>query len=138
MAWAAPVGAATQPPATAVTDGSWEKVKAAGRIVVGTSAPYPPFEFFTDDNGIIGSVEDVNGVFDLAGIQQPIHPGQELLGAVVRVQDDPCVVRRGELPHVVRPGDCPCYAGSLAFIAHTFAGKKDRAPVRKLDDHPGL
>ena len=37
-----PQQAATPAP----TMGDWEKIKAAGKIVVGTSADYPPFEYY--------------------------------------------------------------------------------------------
>nr|NIV33665.1 hypothetical protein [Anaerolineae bacterium] len=30
----------------AIVDDSWERVKAAGKIAVGTSVDYPPFEFY--------------------------------------------------------------------------------------------
>jgi ABC-type amino acid transport substrate-binding protein len=40
----------SQPTATAVAgDASWAKVQKAGKIVVGTSADYPPFEYYTAD-----------------------------------------------------------------------------------------
>ena len=48
------------PPTTAPTtppeegDDSWDKIEAAGKIVVGTSADYPPFEFYVDDMQIDG------------------------------------------------------------------------------------
>ena len=35
-------------------DGSWDKVRSAGKLVVGTSADYPPFEFYTDDAELDG------------------------------------------------------------------------------------
>ena len=49
-----------EPPTTAPTtppeagDDSWDKIEAAGKIVVGTSADYPPFEFYVDDLQIDG------------------------------------------------------------------------------------
>ena len=44
-----------EPTATpAAIDDSWERVKAAGRIVVGTSADYPPFEFYIGETQIDG------------------------------------------------------------------------------------
>jgi len=48
------------PPTTAPTtppeegDDSWDKIEAAGKMVVGTSADYPPFEFYVDDLKIDG------------------------------------------------------------------------------------
>jgi len=38
----------TAPPAPE-TDTTWERIQAAGRMVVGTSADYPPFEFYSGD-----------------------------------------------------------------------------------------
>jgi polar amino acid transport system substrate-binding protein len=60
----------TVPPAAtstaeAIDDDSWERVKAAGVIVVGTSADYPPFEYYTDDYQIDGF--DVALMNDVAG-----------------------------------------------------------------------
>jgi len=47
------------PPTTAPTtpaegDDSWDKIQAAGKMVVGTSADYPPFEFYVSDGQIDG------------------------------------------------------------------------------------
>ncbi len=39
--------ASTPKPTT--SGGDWQKIKAAGKIVVGTSADYPPFEYYTPD-----------------------------------------------------------------------------------------
>ena len=36
---------ATEPPATS-GDPVWDRVQAAGKIVFGTSADYPPFEYY--------------------------------------------------------------------------------------------
>jgi polar amino acid transport system substrate-binding protein len=49
----------TQPPAEptftpAVVDRSWERIQAAGKIVVGTSADYPPFESYVGPSQIDG------------------------------------------------------------------------------------
>ena len=43
---------ATEPPSAA--DDSWDRVAAAGKMVVGTSAAYPPFSFFVGDSQIDG------------------------------------------------------------------------------------
>jgi polar amino acid transport system substrate-binding protein len=38
----------------AAEDDSWERIQAAGKMVVGTSADYPPFEYMTEDHQIDG------------------------------------------------------------------------------------
>ena len=54
-ATAVPTQAATAAPsAPLAVDDSWERVEAAGKIVVGTSADYPPFEYYADDSVIDG------------------------------------------------------------------------------------
>ena len=35
-------------------DGTWERIKAAGKIVVGTSADYPPFEYYVHGTQLDG------------------------------------------------------------------------------------
>ncbi len=40
--------------ATGEVDGSWERVKAAGEMVVGTAADYPPFEYYVSEGEIDG------------------------------------------------------------------------------------
>ena len=58
---AAPTSTAVPPTATTVTatsvpitDNVWSRIQAAGRIVVGTSADYPPFAYYTDDFTVDG------------------------------------------------------------------------------------
>jgi hypothetical protein len=46
-----PTPAPTSPP---VTGDPWQRIQAAGTIVVGTSADYPPFEYLTDQFQIDG------------------------------------------------------------------------------------
>ena len=45
---------APAPTATSAVDDSWDKIQAAGKMIVGTSADYPPFEFYVDDLKIDG------------------------------------------------------------------------------------
>jgi len=47
-----PVAEATKPPLS--TDDSWSRIQAAGKIVVGTAADYPPFEFYVTPHQIDG------------------------------------------------------------------------------------
>ncbi len=58
-----------------VTDDSWQRIEAAGRMVVGTSADYPPFEYYTADFAMDG--------FDLALIRDI----GRLLGVEVVIKD---------------------------------------------------
>ena len=39
---------------TPAVDNAWERIKAAGKIVIGTSADYPPFEYYVDEVTIDG------------------------------------------------------------------------------------
>jgi polar amino acid transport system substrate-binding protein len=71
-----PAAAVPATPATPVpAEDAWERIQAAGRIVVGTSADYPPFESYDDNFRIVG--------FDIALIDQ--IAGQ--LGLEVDVKD---------------------------------------------------
>ena len=67
-------------PSTAVArgaapvDDSWERVQAAGKIVVGTSADYPPFEFYTGDFQIDGfDIALMDEIGQRLGIQVEYH-----------------------------------------------------------------
>jgi ABC-type amino acid transport substrate-binding protein len=63
---AAPAPASASQPQQAATPaptkGDWQKIKAAGKIVVGTSADYPPFEFYNSNFKLDG--------FDIALMQE--------------------------------------------------------------------
>ncbi len=45
----APASQPQQAATPAPTMGDWQKIKAAGKIVVGTSADYPPFEYLRQE-----------------------------------------------------------------------------------------
>jgi polar amino acid transport system substrate-binding protein len=61
----------TPPP----TDATWERIESTGRMIVGTSADYPPFEYYTSDFVLDG--------FDMALIREI---GQRL-GVEVMIKD---------------------------------------------------
>jgi polar amino acid transport system substrate-binding protein len=60
---------------TPVVDDSWTRVQAAGRLMVGTSADYPPFAYYTDDFLLTG--------LDIALIREI----SQRLGLAVEIQD---------------------------------------------------
>jgi polar amino acid transport system substrate-binding protein len=65
--------ALTPTPAGAADD-SWERIQAAGRIVVGTSADYPPFEYMTTDDQVDGfDVALMNAISRNLGISVEWH-----------------------------------------------------------------
>lgn len=54
----------------AQADDSWEKIEAAGTLVVGTSGTYAPITYFDDDNQLTGfEVELVREIADLLGVE---------------------------------------------------------------------
>ena len=58
----APASQPQQAATPAPTMGDWEKIKAAGKIIVGTSADYPPFEYYDKNFKMDG--------FDIALMQE--------------------------------------------------------------------
>lgn len=44
----------SEPEAPAITDESWTRVQQAGKMVVGTSADYPPFSYYDSQHQIVG------------------------------------------------------------------------------------
>jgi len=79
---APPAEAPTEAPAAAEPteapaeeENEWTRIQAAGKIVVGTSADYPPFEFINEDNEFDG--------FDMALIDEV----GDRLGVEVELQD---------------------------------------------------
>jgi len=67
--------AATPAPRGPASAGDWERIKASGKLVVGTSADYPPFEYYTPDFRLDG--------FDIALIREI---GKQL-GVQVQIKD---------------------------------------------------
>lgn len=50
----APVVPSSTPESGTEVDDSWQRIQAAGRIVVGTSVDYPPFEFYVAASQVDG------------------------------------------------------------------------------------
>jgi polar amino acid transport system substrate-binding protein len=67
--------AATPAPKGASSAGDWDRIKSSGKLVVGTSADYPPFEYYTPDFRMDG--------FDVALIREM---GKQL-GVQVQIKD---------------------------------------------------
>lgn len=74
----------------------------------------------------------------LISIHEAIEPGQELLGAVVGVQNDGDAVGRGNAADVVGSGNTTSNGGSLALVAHTLTGEVSGTTLGKLQDDGGL
>ena len=70
----------------------------------------------------------------LIGVQHPVEPGQELLGAVVAVQDDGHAVVLGHEADVVGARHRPEDGGPLTVVGDALAGVERGAAVRELDD----
>lgn len=77
----APVEAATESPdngsangsETGTTDEAWNRIQSAGKLVVGTSADYPPFAFYTSDFVLDGyDIALINAIGDDLGLQVEI------------------------------------------------------------------
>jgi ABC-type amino acid transport substrate-binding protein len=67
--------AATPTPKPMSSNGDWDHIKASGKLVVGTSADYPPFDYYTPDFKLDG--------FDIALIREI---GKQL-GVQVQIKD---------------------------------------------------
>ena len=70
-----PAPAPTQPPApTATADNSWTKVQQAGKLLVGTSADYAPFESYNDKYQIDGfDIALINEIAKQLGVTTQIN-----------------------------------------------------------------
>jgi polar amino acid transport system substrate-binding protein len=67
-----PLPEATEPPPSA--DDSWDRIEAAGKIVVGTAADYPPFESYVGENQIDGfDIALMDEIGRRLGIQVEYH-----------------------------------------------------------------
>jgi ABC-type amino acid transport substrate-binding protein len=56
------------------TDGSWERVQASGKIIVGTAADYPPFEYYREDASLDGfDIALMDEIGRRLGIQVEYH-----------------------------------------------------------------
>jgi hypothetical protein len=68
----------------------------------------------------------------LVGIEHAIEPWEELLGAVVGVEDDRDAVGRGDLADEVSTGDGASDGGSLVSVAHALGRVLGAASRRGL------
>jgi len=76
-----PVVEATVPPAVAdqtpepeAGDSAWDRIKAAGKIIVGTSADYPPFEYYDDAYELDGyDIALMNEIGKRLGVEVEYH-----------------------------------------------------------------
>lgn len=67
-----PAPTATVPPP--VGDATWERIKASGKMIVGTSADYPPFEFYNPQYQLDGfDIALIRAIGTQLGLQVEIH-----------------------------------------------------------------
>lgn len=71
-------------------------------------------------------------------VEQTVEPGQELLGAVVGVQDDGDTVLRSDAADEVGGGDTTTDGGLLAIVADALAGEVGGTTVGELEDDGAL
>lgn len=71
-------------------------------------------------------------------IEETVEPGEELLGAVVGVEDDGDTVGGGDAADVVGSGDTTGDGRVLAVVADTLTGEESSTTVGDLEDDGGL
>ena len=71
-------------------------------------------------------------------LQHPVEPGEQLLGTVVRVEDDGDVVVLGHEAHVLGPGNGAQDGGLLLGVLDALAGQEGGPAVGELDDDGGV
>lgn len=71
-------------------------------------------------------------------IEHAIEPRQELLGAVVGVEDDGDAVDGGNAADVVGSGDGAGNGGGLAVVAHALTGVEGGTTLRDLQNDGAL
>jgi len=74
----------------------------------------------------------------LVGSEHAIKPGKELLGAVVRVNDDGDTVRLGDSTDVVGTSDGTEDGSGLTLVGDSLSGVEGSTTVGELDDDGGL
>lgn len=84
----------------------------------------------------VGGEQRLAGLLEvlLVGIEHAVQPRQELLGAVVGVQNDGDVVCGGEGANVVRGSNGTGNGGLLVGVGHALAGEVGSTTLRGLQD----
>jgi hypothetical protein len=74
----------------------------------------------------------------LVGVEHAIEPGEELLGAVVGVEDDRDAVCGSKRANVVGSSDGAGNGSALVTVANTLSGEEGSTTLRELKDDGGL
>jgi hypothetical protein len=74
----------------------------------------------------------------LVGIEHAVEPWQELLGAVVRVEDDGDTVVRGDGSNVVGSSGRSSDGGLLVAVGKTLTTEESGSSLRELEDDRGV
>ena len=102
------------------------------------------FDIFLD--GFLGQINHVTAkerfavifVVPFTGREQAVHPGQERLGTVVRVQNDGYAVLLGHGAHVKGARHGPGNGGPVVRVVQALAAVKLRAARGELNDNGGV
>jgi hypothetical protein len=97
-------------------------------------------------NGLLGQIDHVGGEegliveleVSLIGIEETVQPREELLGAVVGVEDDGDTVGGGHATDVVGSGDTTSDGGSLVAVGNTLTGEESSTTLGELQDNGAL
>ena len=132
---ATPVSQATATPVTTGAD-DWARIQATGKLVVGTSADYPPFSFYTNNFMFDGfDVALAREIGRRLGIEVELKDFafEGLLNALQLGQIDMAIAALSVTPARERMADFTrvYYVGEDAFLARADA---TLAPIRQTQD----
>lgn len=127
---------ATQP-GTPPADSHLARVKAAGKLVVGTSADYPPYEFIDEQGKIVGfDIDLANEIAKELGVQLEIvnQNFDSLLAGLQAKQFDVVIAGLTVTEERKQSVDFsePYFAGGQAIVVH-----RDRTDIDSLEDLNG-
>ncbi len=113
------------------TDGSWARVKKMGRICFAMSGIYPPFDYFNDNNELVGfNVEIAKEVCAVLNVKyEPVITGRNTIEGLKTKRYDAIwdnLIIREDLMDIVEFSDPYCVSGAQLFVRRdsTITGLK--------------